>query len=164
MSAVTKSGTNSLHGSAFEFLRNDNLDAANFFDNAFGNPKPEFKRNQFGGSLGGPIRREQTFFFTSYEGLRERLGTTEAVRVPSALAREGILPNRTVSVLPRVKPYLALYPVPGQGNSVVQDFRDGTVLISGTRRRPTTDNMALARMDQQFSSSKPSSPSRTHNF
>ena len=62
VSAITKSGTNTLHGSLFEFIRNDNLDAANFFTNAFGQDKPEFKRNQFGGSIGGPIVPDQDLF------------------------------------------------------------------------------------------------------
>src|SRR5437870_1902573 len=73
INAVTKAGTNELHGSVFEFLRNDNLDARNFFH---GEKKPEFKRNQFGAALGGPIARDKTFFFGNYEGLREGLGQT----------------------------------------------------------------------------------------
>jgi hypothetical protein len=69
---ATRSGTNSFHGEAFEFIRNDALDARNFFDAQ----KPPFKRNQFGGALGGPIRKDKTFFFFSYEGLRQRQGLT----------------------------------------------------------------------------------------
>ena len=78
VNVVSKSGTNSFHGSAFEFLRNDSLDAANFFDSydaATGEKdKPAYKRNQFGASLGGPIRRNSTFFFGSWESLRMRTG------------------------------------------------------------------------------------------
>ena len=73
INAISKSGTNDLHGSLYEFHRNDNLDARNFFDAA---GKPEFKRNQFGGAVGGPIKRDRTFFFVGYEALRERLGKT----------------------------------------------------------------------------------------
>src|ERR1019366_10425408 len=62
---ITKSGTNNLHGSAYEFLRNSDLDARNFFDIP---TKPAFKRNQFGGSIGGPIKKDKTFFFGNYEG------------------------------------------------------------------------------------------------
>jgi hypothetical protein len=69
---ATRSGTNEFHGEAFEFLRNDALDARNFFDAR----KPPFKRNQFGGNLGGPIFKDRTFFFFSYEGLRQRQGLT----------------------------------------------------------------------------------------
>ena len=165
VSVVTKSGTNALHGSLFEFLRNDNLDAANFFDNALGNPKPEFKRNQFGGSLGGPIVRDRTFFFGSYEGLRERLGTTGTARVPTAQTRQGIFPDgTTVTVNPIVKPYLELYPVPGQNNAVVRDFNDGTVQISGTASQPTTDDFVAARIDHQFAGEKAGFLSGTYNF
>src|SRR5689334_11412704 len=69
---ATRSGTNDFHGEAFEFLRNDVFDARNFFDAG----KPPFKRNQFGAALGGPIRKDHTFFFFSYEGLRQRQGLT----------------------------------------------------------------------------------------
>ncbi|MBI4483405.1 MAG: TonB-dependent receptor [Acidobacteria bacterium] len=164
ISAVTKSGTNEFHGSAFWFHRNDNLDAANFFDNAFGNPKPEFKRNQLGGSLGGPIIKDKTFFFGSYEGLRERLSTTDEARVPTLDARRGILPNRTVQVNPVAKPYLDLYPIPGQGNTVVQDFGDGTVRIAGNGRQPTESDFVTARIDHHFASEKLGSLSGTYNF
>jgi Carboxypeptidase regulatory-like domain/TonB-dependent Receptor Plug Domain len=133
VSAITKSGTNAMHGSAFEFFRHSALDAANYFDKQFNNPKPDFERNQFGGSIGGPIQRNKVFFFASYEGLREDLGTTDTAQVPSMAARQGRLANgRTVPVSPSVVPFLNLYPVPGDGNQVVQDFGD-TVLIAGTR-------------------------------
>src|SRR2546425_2921445 len=67
---TTRSGTNQLHGSMFEFLRNDKLDANNFFNS--GRPKPPYRQNQYGGTLGGPIRRDRIFFFGSYEGTRTR--------------------------------------------------------------------------------------------
>jgi hypothetical protein len=87
---VTRSGSNQLHGDAWEFLRNDKLDAANFFENAAGFPKSEYRQNQFGGTLGGPIRKDKTFFFGYYEGFRNRQGETlNSVRVPSALERQG---------------------------------------------------------------------------
>jgi len=164
ISAVTKSGTNAFHGSLFEFLRNDNFDAANFFNNSFGIPKSEFQRNQFGGSLGGPLVRDRTFFFGSYEGLRERLGSTDTARVPTPDARRGILPNRTVTVNPVVQPFLALYPIPGQNNNVLQNFNDGTVQIAGPRRQPTTQDFVAARMDHQFSGEKAGFLSGTYNF
>src|ERR1043166_3942764 len=78
---VTKSGTNDFHGSAFEFFRNNKLDARNFF-----NPKPDpqtqFRNNQFGGAVGGPIKRDRTFFYFAYEGQRERVGLNSTARVP----------------------------------------------------------------------------------
>ncbi len=84
---VTKSGTNEIHGSAFEFLRNDNLDANNFFNNRNGVRRPEFKRHQFGGAAGGPIIKNKTFWFASYEGLAQRKGlaTSGAVPTPAML-------------------------------------------------------------------------------
>jgi carboxypeptidase family protein/TonB-dependent receptor-like protein len=78
---VTKGGTNSLHGSAIEYFRNDTLDARNFF-NPVGTPKAQFHNNQFGGSLGGPIVKDKTFFFLNYEGQRERVGVVTIGCVP----------------------------------------------------------------------------------
>ncbi|HTM48888.1 MAG TPA: TonB-dependent receptor [Bryobacteraceae bacterium] len=84
-----KSGTNTLHGTLFEFLRNANLDGANFFANRVGSPKPTYKQNQYGGTVGGPIRKDRTFFFASYEGTRTRLGHSFVSTVPVAEVREG---------------------------------------------------------------------------
>ncbi len=84
-----KSGTNNFHGSAFEFHRNDALDANNFFNNRAGRPKPDFKQNQFGGTLGGPVFKQKTFFFGSYQGHREEQGQTFLSTVPSLAMRRG---------------------------------------------------------------------------
>jgi carboxypeptidase family protein/TonB-dependent receptor-like protein len=86
---VTQSGTNQLHGSAFEFLRNSALDAPNFFDQG---SAPPFQRNQFGGSLGGPIFGDKTFVFGNYEGFRQNLHQTSAALVPDNNARQGLIP------------------------------------------------------------------------
>src|ERR1700757_4963583 len=110
ITAITRSGTNSLHGTIFEYIRNSALDARNFFD--VGSSPPSFKRNQFGGVLGGPIKKDKTFFFGGYEGLRQGLGTTLIATVPTLLARQGILPTGTVPVNPNSKPFLNLYPAP----------------------------------------------------
>ncbi|MEO7143334.1 MAG: TonB-dependent receptor, partial [Bryobacteraceae bacterium] len=83
----TKSGTNGVHGSAYEFLRNDKLDGANFF--AVGQPKPPFKQNQFGGTVGGPVIKNRTFFFGSYEGTRIRQGTSAISTIPTDAERNG---------------------------------------------------------------------------
>jgi hypothetical protein len=91
VNAISRSGTNQFHGSAYEFLRNSALDADNFFDNANGVPKPPFRRNQFGASAGGPVRKDHTFVFGDYEGIRQSQGTTASSGVPSANARLGIL-------------------------------------------------------------------------
>jgi hypothetical protein len=113
INAVSKSGTNSFHGSLYEFHRNDNFDARNFFD---GGKKPEFKRNQFGGSFGGPIKRDRTFFFFGYESLRENLGQTIRTVVPDLNARLGILPGGNVTVNAAIRPYLDEYPMPNGAN------------------------------------------------
>jgi Carboxypeptidase regulatory-like domain len=84
-----KSGTNNLRGSAFEFHRNDAFDANNFFNNRAGRAKPDFKQNQFGGTLGGPVMRDKTFFFGSYQGHRENLGQVFLSTVPSLAMRRG---------------------------------------------------------------------------
>ena len=164
ISMVTKSGTNSFHGSAFEFFRNDDLDAANFFDNAFEAGKGAFVRNQFGGSAGGPIIPDKTFFFVSYEGQRERLGTTDEARIPTIAARQGILPDGTVEVAPEIQPFLDLYPVPGVGNTIVEDFGDGTVRVSGGRNQSTRDDFASAKINHQFANEKIGAVSGTWNF
>ena len=120
---ITKSGSNDLHGSAYEFHRNDALDARNFFD--LPGAKPDFRRNQYGVTLGGPLRRDRTFFFVGYEALRERLGRTLSTFVPDANARRGLLPDGAgdlvaAPVSPAVRPYLDAFPLPngpaiGQG-------------------------------------------------
>ncbi|MGH9355874.1 MAG: carboxypeptidase regulatory-like domain-containing protein, partial [Terriglobia bacterium] len=112
INAITRSGTNQFHGDAYEFLRNSDLDAANFFDNFNNVTKPAFRRNQFGGAIGGPIKKDKTFFFFNYEGLRQTLDTTQTNTVPSLNARNGILSTGNVTVSPAVTPYLAFWPVP----------------------------------------------------
>ena len=84
-----KSGTNQVHGSAFEFIRNEKLDATNFFANRSGSVKPTLRQNQFGGTIGGPIVKNKTFGFFSYQGTRIRLGRTFLATVPSQLTRSG---------------------------------------------------------------------------
>ena len=88
VNVVLNSGSNDFHGSLFEFHRNAALDARNFFAPA-SEPKPKYIRNQFGGSLGGPIKRDRTFFFADYEGTRSREGITRITNVPTALERAG---------------------------------------------------------------------------
>ena len=96
MTVVTQSGTNQLHGGLFEFLRNSAMDARNFFDQG---PVPPFRRNQFGGSLGGPLKKDRLFLFGNYEGFRQSLAVTSVSVVPDANARLGILPNAATGVL-----------------------------------------------------------------
>ena len=107
INVLTKSGTNRISGSAYEFHRNDALDAKNFFDVA---GKPDFTRNQFGGSIGGPVRQDRLFYFVGYEALRENLGKTISSFVPDDNARLGILPDGPVTINELVRPYLDAIP------------------------------------------------------
>lgn len=106
INAVTRSGSNDFHGSGYWFHRNDNLDARNFFDRE----KPEFRRNQYGAALGGPIRENRTFFFANYEGLREERGRTTINTTFSDAARRGELTSGTVPVDPAAAQVVDLYP------------------------------------------------------
>jgi hypothetical protein len=114
VSIVTSSGSNSVHGSVYEFLRNSALDARNFYDQKSIAP---FERNEFGGALGGPIRKNSTFIFGNYEGFRQRLGLSDATLVPDRCARQGFLSNVSgacttrVGLSPATVPLLSLWPV-----------------------------------------------------
>ncbi|HXT31963.1 MAG TPA: carboxypeptidase regulatory-like domain-containing protein, partial [Vicinamibacterales bacterium] len=134
INAATKSGTNSLHGSVFEFHRDDAIDAKNYFDQE----KPPFARNQFGYSVGGPIITSRTFFFTTYEALRERLGQTNLFTVPSASVRQG-------AVAGNIRPYLDSYPLPN-GDAL------GTTRGEYRRvdERTTNENYIMGRIDHQI--------------
>jgi outer membrane receptor protein involved in Fe transport len=140
--AVTKSGTNALRGSAVWFHRDDNLDARNFFDIT----KPDFSRNQFGVTGGGPIVRDRMFFFASYEGLRETLGLTQRFTVPTVEARAGRLPGAApATVHPEVQKWLNAYPVPNGA-----DFGAGRAEYIRSHPRTTNQNFATARIDHRF--------------
>lgn len=125
---ITRSGTNTVHGSVFEFLRNAALDARNFFDRqSFAQPRrlPPFVRNEFGLTNGGPVvipglyrGRNRTYYFAEYQGFRQVLGTTQVIPVPTAAERSGLdttaYPGDTliVPVDPRIARILARYPLP----------------------------------------------------
>ena len=147
INAITRSGTNQFHGDVYEFLRNDSLDAANFFDNFNNVTKPAFRRNQFGGALGGPIKKDKAFFFFNYEGLRQTLDTTQTNTVPSINARNGILSTGNVTVNPAVTPYLAFWPVP---NGSILPPGD-TALFFVVTPQVGTENYYSARVDENIS-------------
>ena len=114
ISIVTASGTNNLHGSAYEFLRNSALDARNYFDQA---QIPEFQRNNFGGSIGGPIKKDKLLLFANYEGYRQNLGLSDVTLVPDNASR--------ATAVASVKPLLALWPVqngPELGGGIAEAF------------------------------------------
>ena len=150
VSMVTMSGTNQLHGSVFEFLRNSVLDARNFFDQA---DIPPFKRNSFGGSAGGPIRKDRTFVFGNYEGFRQRLGLSNVAVVPDNNARRGLLPDArnpgqfiNVGLAPGIAPYFALWPEPNGAS-----LGDGTALLYNNPASPINENFLTTRLDHSFS-------------
>jgi hypothetical protein len=144
VNAVTRSGTNSFHGSVYEFLRNSALDARNFFEDP-STPKASFKRNQFGGAIGGPIFKNRTFFFADYEGIRQAKGIANVNFVPSTAARNGNLQSGTaVTVDPFVQKYLALYPVSTcTGSDVCQVVFNGQQVVN--------ENFFTVRIDHKFS-------------
>src|SRR5262245_34347076 len=96
INATIKSGTNGIHGAVYEFLRNDVLDANNFFSNALGAPKPRRQRNQFGAAVGGPLVKNRTFWFADYEGLREREGVPRVRVLPTAAEKSGLFSSAVV--------------------------------------------------------------------
>lgn len=138
VNAATKSGTNNFRGSLFEFHRNEALDANRWEAEENDLPKPDFKRNQFGFSIGGPILRDRTFFFANYEGLAETLGQTRTFNVPSAAVRAaatGVLRN-----------ILEGYPV---ANSTVLDAQRAQFVRQD--QRETDETYLVARFDHRFS-------------
>src|SRR5712672_3094513 len=138
--AITRSGTNQIHGSAYEFLRNSALDAKNFFEQDPTLPKASFKKNQFGGALGGPIIKNRTFFFADYEGVRQSKGiATRLSAVPSPEF------HNDPTVDPAVQRYLALYPTPPScGGADACPF----VHIA---QQVVTENFVTTRVDHKFS-------------
>jgi hypothetical protein len=145
VNAITRSGTNQLHGSAYEFLRNSALDARNFFDRG---SIPPFKRNQFGVSAGGPILKDRTFFFADYEGIRQSLGITQVGTVPSPAARLGNLSTGKVTVDPAAQKYLGFFPLP---NGPILPPGD-TGIFSFASQQVVNENFFTTRVDHKFSS------------
>jgi hypothetical protein len=134
---VTKSGTNDFHGTGFEFLRNNAVDARNYF-NQVGSPQNPFHNNQFGGAIGGPIKRDKTFFFVDYEAMREKGAEASTACVPTAqdiataTAANGGAVNGVIANLLAKSPW----PTPNLAGSCVSDGTDG--------QSPVTANISLA--------------------
>ena len=162
VNAISRSGTNQFHGNGYEFLRNSALDARNFFDLA---KIPPFRRNQFGGSAGGPIRKDRTFIFGDYEAIRQSKGITDTSTVPSAAARAGTLrydptgsppANCTVTVPgtctatvdPSAAKYLsAFYPLPNGPLLANGDLG----IFSFAAQQVVNENFLTTRVDHKFS-------------
>lgn len=150
VSLVTMSGTNQFHGTVFEFLRNSFFDARNFFDHTVG--PPPFKRNQFGGSAGGPIRKDKTFIFGSYEGFRQRLGVSDVAIVPDNNARNGYLPNASgtlvnIGLAPGIAPYFALWPAPNG-----PELGGGAAYFYGNPAQAIREDFGNLRVDHNITS------------
>jgi len=143
VSIVTRSGTNQLHGSFFDYFRNDILDANDWFADYAGLPKPEERQNDFGGTIGGPVRKNRTFFFFSYEGLRLRLPQVTLDTVPDLAARE--------SAIPAMQPYLQAYPLPTPGGT--DNLSTGTAQFNASYSNAATLNAYSLRIDHKLNSS-----------
>jgi hypothetical protein len=154
--AIFKSGTNQIHGDAFGFFRNSALDTRNYFDNA--DPKqgpvgtPPFHRNQYGGSIGGPIVKDKTFFFGSFEGLNQDRSISEKSLTLSNAARNGVVPNPngpgtiTVPIAQSIQPFLALFPV-----TSAPDNGDGTANLVFPGAETGHEYYAVGKFDHNFS-------------
>src|SRR6202158_1682438 len=164
INAITRSGTNQFHGSAYEFLRNDALDAANFFENSSGLKKASFRQNQFGVSAGGPIRKDKFFIFGDYEGIRYSKGIPTTISVPSNEARLGILaaggtppsscppnsslldPDATVCVDKSAAAYLPFWPA-----ATATPAGSDTGTFGFSAQRIVTENFFTIRSDLKIS-------------
>lgn len=147
VNAITRSGTNAFHGSVYEFFRNSALDARNFFEDP-SLPKAGFRRNQFGGAIGGPIIKNKTFFFADYEGIRQAKGIPNVDNVPSPEARLGNIHDAngnpiSVMVDPEVQKYLPLYPAPAScGQDVCKFIFTGNQIVN--------EDFVTTRIDHKF--------------
>ena len=147
ITVVTMSGSNQLHGDLFEFLRNSDLDARNFFAQSI---NPPFKRNQFGASLGGPIKKDKTFVFGNYEGFRQRLSLSDVTFVPNAKAQDGSLlgsNGKPIGLAPGIAPYFALWPQPNG-----PDLGSGVAVAYSNPSQSVREDFGNFRLDQNFSS------------
>ena len=141
ISIVTRSGTNQFHGTAFDYFRNDVLDASDWFNGYTNNPplpKAEERQNDFGGTLGGPIRKDRTFFFFSYEGLRLRLPQTTLTTVPDLTARQ--------NSVPAMQPYVNAFPLP---NGPEVPGTSGSAEFNASYSNPATLDAYSLRIDHK---------------
>ena len=166
LNSISRSGSNDIHGTFFEYLRNSKMDARNFFDGA---EAPPFKRNQFGGTVSGPVIKDQTFFLASFEAMRDRLNSTDVSFFPDVEARQGRLPLTSaacmaipgavplpdlaplpnvicqIPVAASIKPYLGLYPIPNDisiGGGIARNLAPQFL--------PTDENFFTVRVDQKL--------------
>ncbi len=158
VTVVTQSGTNQIHGSAFEFLRNSGLDARNFFDqNPVVTGVPPFRRNQFGGSLGGPLKKDRLFLFGNYEGFQQRLAVSNVSVVPTDQARLGKLPNAqgtyvdVTGVDSRMLPFTAFWPRANGPDLLVNGVPGGFAYSYNNPKQSIHENFGTMRGDYVIS-------------
>jgi len=150
VNAITQSGTNQLHGTLYEFLRNSDLDARNFFDQA---SVPPFRRNQFGGALGGPLKKDKWFLFGNYEGFRQVLAESSVSVVPDDEARLGLLPNASGVYVPVAKlnpamlNYMQLWPAVNGPELTVNGLPSGTAFSYNNPRDTVREDFGTLRSD-----------------
>ena len=166
INATIKSGTNRVHGSLYEFLRNDALDANNFFSNALGAPKPVRKRNQFGAAVGGPLVKNRTFWFADFESLREREGVPRVTLLPTAAEKAGLFSTAVVDPFAAGRPEFSKngagqWVIPASrwdpvGAAIVKLIPNpnvaGTNIFASTPVTKTRQDQFDVRIDHQFSS------------
>ena len=138
INAITRSGTNSFHGSAYSFFRNSCLDARNYFDKP-GQPPPPFYRYQYGGAIGGPIVKDRTFFFADYEAIKQALSTTANINVPSDAIR-------AMATDPAIIKYLGLFPHANGPQTA------NTGAYSFVKAETATENFVTGRVDHKLTS------------
>ena len=150
VTVVTQSGANAVHGSVFEFLRNSALDARNFFDR---DSVPPFRRNQFGASAGGPLKKNRLFLFGNYEGFRQSLAFSSVSVVPDQNARQGLLPNAAgvpvaVTNLNRsMLQYMPFWPEPNGPVLLVNGLPSGTALSYNNPKQTIREDFGTVRSD-----------------
>lgn len=137
ISIVTRSGTNWFHGTLFDYLRNDVFDANNWFADNAGEPKPKERQNDFGGTVGGPILKNRTFFFFSYEGLRLRLPQTLLTTVPDLAARQ--------NASPALQPFFNAFPAPNGPD----DTANGLAQFNASFSNPASLDAYSLRLDHR---------------
>ena len=154
VSVVTQSGGNIIHGSLFEFVRNSAFDARNFFDQG---GVPPFRRNQFGGAAGGPIKKDKLFVFGNYEGFRQALAVSNVAVVPDAQARQGSLPNaagvysKVANLNPAMLKYMQMWPDANGPELLSNGIASGTALSYNNPRQRIHEDFATVRADYSLS-------------
>ena len=150
VTVVTQSGSNRVHGSLFEFLRNSALDSRSFLDQA---SVPPFRRNQFGGALGGPVKKDRLFLFGNYEGFRQSLAVSNVSVVPDAQARLGNLPNASgqyvpvANLNPNMLGYMSFWPRANGPELLSNGIATGTALSYNNPKESIHENFGTARAD-----------------